>query len=215
MARADASSPGQEVSPPSPSNSPVVHEREVSTNLEICVMRTERGRDEAQSPQAAPGEQAEVEPVASSGPSSADGHDGSAGGMAALATRSAWHRTFHEDPPGFDVNSSTTHVSWSYENGCVQSSWDHYTRYTWLAATGWYKDSSSTTAGRTCTYARTTSHSVFKNWPFCITFLSTTTRYEPNQIRGRWDGAYVMSWSASKSGDCSYLLSFHRTHGSS
>lgn len=133
--------------------------------------------------------------------------------MTALASRTAWHRTYYEDPPGIDVNSAKTNVSWTYSGGCVLSSSNHVTNYTWFVPTGWYRLSSSTTSGRICSYARTTSNSAFRNYPFCVSFLSTTTRYEPNEIRGRPDGSYSMTWTASKSGDCSSLLSFHRTHG--
>ena len=131
----------------------------------------------------------------------------------AAATRTAWHKTYYEDPLTIDVNSARTNVTWTYSGGCVQSSWGHTTNYGWFTPTGWYKVLSSTTSGRNCSYARTTSYSTFGNWPFCSPSIFTTAKYAPNEIKGRWDGAYVMRWDATKSGDCAYLLSFHRRHG--
>ena len=179
------------------------HEREVATNLESCTTKMERGT------------LASASSDSDTGATLTEGADAPLGDSAApsasLASRTAWHRTYFEDPPGIDVNSARTNVSWTYDGSCVTSSWDHVTNYTWF--TGWSKDSSSTTAARICSYARTTSYSTFKNTVFCNPLASTWTHYEPNRLRGQEDGGYDMYWEWRKSGDCSSLLSFHRTYG--
>lgn len=130
------------------------------------------------------------------------------------ATKSAWHKTYHEDPPGIDVSSAKTNVSWSYDGSCVTDSWGHRTNYGWFQQSGWTKVSSNTTAWRGCSYARTTSNSEFLNGVFCAT-IDTRTAYGPNEIRGQENGSYTMHWNGDKWGGCTALLSWHRSWGSS
>lgn len=188
--------------PESSTRGMTVHEREVATDLAHCVMVTERWMDE--NPDVAP------EPLASE---EVDTVGSSPDYSTAAASRSAWHRTRYEDIAGLEVNWSRVHVSWTYTGTCVTSSWGHYTDYWWQGLTGWVKASSSTTSGRSCAEARTTSNSLFVNYPFCVPTMATFTSFTPNEVRGRYNGAYIMNWSASKSGDCSSLLYFYRTHG--
>ncbi|MDP3950310.1 hypothetical protein [Microbacterium sp.] len=181
----------------------VVYEREIATNLKTCIMQVER---------------AEVASGGEPGPGAArddgapDVIDEDSGFTLAATSRSAWHRTSYKDPPGYLVNWSRATVLWSYSGGCVTSG-SGYAQYDWIWQTGWWKSSSSVTTDKNCTRYRVTSNSKFSNTVFCNPAVLTTTEYVPNSIRGRADGTYRMVWTAKKSGDCSYLLSFHRTHG--
>lgn len=162
----------------SPSDGPgVTEEREVASSTEDCIMVTEIGRQPTQRENPI-GLRTELE-------TAVVGRDALADAPAAQATtRSARHKTYYEDPPGIDVNSAETHVTWTYSGGCVTSSRDHYTVYGWYSPSGWRKDSSSTTSYRYCGYARTTSNSYFFNGAFCFG-IDTRTQYTPNESRAR------------------------------
>lgn len=185
----------------------ITEEREIASSTEDCIMVTETGRRPSTPEQSAAGMRTEVARV-STATSPSQPEDVTP----AATTRSARHKTYYEDPPGLDVNSAETNVTWTYSGGCVTSSRDHYAYYGWLAGSGWRKDSSRESAARFCEYARTTSHSYFFNGAFCVG-IDTRTQYAPNEIKGQSNGTYYMKWSASKSGGCTSLLSFHRTHG--
>lgn len=194
----------------------VVEEREVAHNARACLMVTERAARPAvegdatvaDSPGA--GHTSETEEAT---PEVA-GSDGAGAEASVAATHAAWHQTRYRDPIFITVNGATTNVTWQSDGTCVSNSWGHTTDYTWLTASGWGKNWSETHASRDCAGATTTSNSAFVNGTFCVGGADTHTEYVPNTIRGQADGTYHMTWSASKSGGCSSLLHFNRTHGS-
>lgn len=183
-----------------------MEEREVANNTRNCVMVTEVGEQVNTADDAAGYEFLVEEAMMTTATEEVQP-------TRAAASASAWHKTYYEDPPGIDVNSATTNVSWSWNGSCVTDSWDHYTTYGWFEQSGWRKDWSSTTAWQGCSYARTTSNSHFFNGAFCVG-IDTHTEYVPNQIKGEENGYYTMTWDANKWGGCNWLLSFHRSWGS-
>lgn len=203
----------------------VFEERQVAMNLRDCTMITEVGEvdsvdDEPQEGMRSETEQAVAEgavvaaAVVEGAPDASGAESEGTVVLASSSSKSAWHRTFYEDPPGLDVNSAKTNVSWSYNGSCVTNSWGHTTNYDWLWQSGWTKVVSGTTSWQGCSYARTTSNSEFLNGVFCVT-IDTRTEYRPNQLKGQENGSYTMSWDADAWGGCSSWLSFHRSWGSS
>lgn len=184
-------------------------EREIATNISSCLMVTEVGEIDALAVDSLEQEGGlEAQEVAV--PITSD----DVGQVAALASRSVWHRTRYVDPPGITVTRATTNVTWNYSGGCVTSSSGHVTNCYWAAATGWSKTSSGTTSSRNCAGATTRSNSYFSNSFFCIGNPTAYTQFTPNSIRGNPNGTFTANWSASKSGGCSSWLSFHSHTGS-
>lgn len=89
----------------------ITEEREVASNSETCVMVTQVGRRTAPEGYAL-GTQTEVERAVPAVAARAG-----AGVVPEAVTRSARHKTYYEDPPGIDVNSAETHVTWTYSGG--------------------------------------------------------------------------------------------------
>jgi hypothetical protein len=185
---------GSETADPDAFDGPV-EERQVAVNIASCVMITELGRPpsdgRAGEQQAAPTE---------------EGLE-----VASLATsRSAWHKTYFEDPSGLDQTSARTNVSWTFDGSCVTGSWNHVTNYGTFGS--WSRVSSNTTKSSGCSGAVTSSRSEFLSQTYCAGF-DTRNEYDPNWVSGEGDGTYDMTWSADAWGGCSSVLSFHRTHG--
>ncbi len=187
----------------------VTEEREIANDEERCVMITEIGvrRGSETIPD-------DTQLVTETPVGSSTSTEVAEPTMSPAATRTAWHKTYYEDPASLDVNSAKTNVSWSYNGSCVTDSWNHVTNYGWYSPSGWRKDWSKTSSWQGCSYARTTSNSNFFNGAFCVG-IDTHTEYLPNYIRGEEDGGYYMTWDANKWGGCTWLLSFHRSHDGS
>jgi hypothetical protein len=202
----------------------VFEERQIAVNLRDCTMITEVGEIDRADDVPQEGMRSETEVADAEGglvaasavtaaPNASEPEQAGTV-LAASSNKSAWHRTFYEDPPGLDVNSAKTNVSWSYNGSCVTNSWGHSTNYDWLWQSGWTKVASGTTSWQGCSYARTTSNSEFLNGVFCAT-IDTRTEYRPNELKGQENGNYTMAWDADAWGGCSSWLSFHRSWGSS
>ena len=187
----------------------IVEEREIAHNEAQCILVTEVGIQTTPDTANPVGSTTTTEEGTEIGRQDAL----HAGPTAQLASRSAWHRTYYEDPPGIDVTAVKTNVSWNYNGSCVTSAWGQTASYSYFNTSGWSIDWKSTTKGRTCSSGWTKARAQFFNGIFCAGG-DTWTKYDPNRINGQENGTYTMNWSANKWGACSSWLSFHRTHGS-
>jgi hypothetical protein len=199
--------------------------REVAFNNKDCVLLTEEGtvlRSDLQD-----------EPADSAGPTVEEeaGMSGTSSfglsAAAAAATKSRYHETRYEDPPNFDVTRVRAKLTWTYTGTCVTNSWNHIGEHYWLSGTGWSKESSNTTASRTCTGgAYTNVYGKYRNGLFCKAILAwlppplglawallqpaTYNEYNRTRIRGNPSGSFTSFWNASKWGGCDSLLTFER-----
>lgn len=200
----------------------VVLEREIGHDLTRCTLTVERG---FVSP-AAVGVQPEREAarVTETASGAAEGLTG--GASAAAVTRSAFHKTYYEDPPGIDVTSVQAEVEWTTDGSCVASYWSYHTgEWGWFSPSGWERTSYALNHYKDCGGTTTIVEGKFRNDLFCRALAgpilsliwgdgaTTWTEYTPTVIKGQLDGSYWMQWTAYKSGGCSNLLSFQRTHG--
>lgn len=195
----------------------VVEEREIAHNEAQCILVTEVGVQSAadiSNPDelttiTEEGTEVSTEEGAMAGRQATP----QAGPTARLASRSAWHRTYYEDPFAIDVNAVKTNVTWSYNGSCVTSASGQTASYSYFHTSGWSIDWKATTKGRTCSSGWTKGRAQFFNGIFCAGG-DTYTKYDPNRINGQENGTYTMNWTVNKWGACNSWLSFHRTHGS-
>jgi len=190
-------------------------EREVAHNLGACRLITETGRPLEPEPAVDGTDSLEFvpEPTATAESQAPSSQVGSIVAQAA-STKSAWHKTYFEDPVFIDVNSAKTFVTWTYNGSCVTSSSGHKAQYGWYTPTGWRLDWQNFSSSRNCSGAISTSNSHFSNGAFCAT-IDTHTEYVPNKIRGNPSGSYSLWWDANKWGGCNWLLAFKHSWGSS
>jgi len=132
------------------------------------------------------------------------------------STFASIHGWFH-DPPGIHVNDVTNSVAWSYDGSCALPPGTTATmsyQYNWFTPTGWSLEGNSWSHGASCSSVYSSSTVHFQNRLFCaaispILFLfPTDTYYQPNSVTGYGNGSAFYSWSWSKSGPCSALLSY-------
>jgi hypothetical protein len=183
---------------------PAVREDVIAVDDATCTMRVQRG---------VPADLAE--PAPEPGTSQQSGRAVAQERFAfartrALATHShGYHKSYYEDPVQLDVNSVRNDVDWYWNGSWVSSASCSY-HYGWLSGSGWglkennffcrYENSQ--------TQVRSSSYAHFKNGIFCA-FIDTHTYYDRNNAYGKYNGYLVGTVSASKSGGCTALLSFH------
>lgn len=194
-----------------PSEDGISEEREIAHDASSCVMVTEVGSRPRSEVDLDESERRGATATESATPV-VDGEIADDGPVT-LSSRSAWHRTRYRDPALLTVTRATTNVSWNYNGSCVTNSWGHTTNYYWLAASGWSKTSSNTSASQNCSRARTTSNSYFRNSAFCVGQPTTYTSFAPNRIDGNANGSYTAAATPSKSGGCSSWLSYQSHAG--
>jgi hypothetical protein len=183
---------------------PAVREDVITVDDASCTMRVQRGVP-ADLAEAAP------EPGMSEQSGSAVAKERGAFVRArTLATHShGYHKSYYEDPVQLDVNSVRNDVDWTWNGSSVSGGSCSY-HYGWLSGSGWglkennffcrYENSQ--------TQVRSSSYAHFKNGIFCA-FIDTHTYYDRNNAYGKSNGNLVGTISASKSGGCTGLLSFH------
>ena len=119
-----------------------------------------------------------------------------------------YKKSWFHDPLTKDVNTVKNTVDWYWNGSCVYGTSTLGYRYEWLTATGWGLKDNNWRRGAFCTYAYSNSYVHFKNGIFCA-FTDTHTYYDRNNVRGYYNGTLWGQTSWSKSGFCSFLLSFH------
>jgi len=185
-------------------------EREIANNIQDCILVTETFSltpeefEDYEAGRHRGGDTREEEAV--------DGGRAGRVAAAARASKSAWHKTRYNDFVSLTLAESKTNVNWVYSGGCVTSSSNHTTNYFWMGATGWGVDSTSTTSGRVCAYATTTSNSTMSNSFFCA-FNKTTVKFTPNRLRGNANGTHTPTWTTSKAGGCTDMITFESITG--
>ena len=199
--------------------------REIAFNRTDCVLLTEEATVRRGEVAEEPGDNA-----ATTVEEEADTTAASSFGLSA-STKSRYHETRYEDPPNIDVTRIRAKLTWTYTGTCVTNSWNHIGEHHWVWGTGWSKESSNTTASRTCSGgAYTNVYGLYRNGLFCKAILAwlpfplglawallqpaTYNEYNRTRIRGNPDGSFTSIWNASKWGGCESLLSFERTTGS-
>lgn len=132
----------------------------------------------------------------------------------------AFHKTYHQDPPGIDVTSVEVEVGWMADDVCVSyfgSAHDAASDY--FEYTGWIQDYALWSHGSDCSGATTRINAKYYNPTFCRVVLggllgsTTYNEYNPTLVKGLVNGQYYVEWAAYKWGGCSDLLTFGHTHG--
>jgi hypothetical protein len=139
-------------------------------------------------------------------------------GLAPMATPKSYKgglKAMIKDPIHLVTTSTKTTLSWEVSNSKIDSYSGGHT-YSWLAASGWtrtanhgWQDKISSTAA----YADTTAD--YKNSIFCWLIspgnpcTTTYAKHLKTRVEGRANGAYVWSYSMTKSGGCRDLLGYY------
>lgn len=112
-----------------------------------------------------------------------------------------------EDPPEWNVDSVRQTLEWDWDgSNAVLGSASVDLDY--LTLTGWFINQHNSWADDAGSYAIVHTQAEFKNWLFCVPFLSTTTKHWPQYMHGWSDGGLSANVTRQKSGDCADLLSF-------
>lgn len=125
----------------------------------------------------------------------------------AASFSSVYQRLYHEDPPGWEVNSSRLTVDWDHDGLCVYISASGHSM-SWLYQTGWFlaSDYHAFPSG----YCSSHTHYAtarYQNNSFCVG-LTTYVDYLDNRITVNHLGAAYAYNSGYASGACSSLLSY-------
>lgn len=121
--------------------------------------------------------------------------------------REACLHTWMQDPPGIHVTDLTTEVQWTPSGGCATAGAEYASYYEQhFVPTGWYLISSSFVPSFSCTNVVSAAAAAWQNNLFCANTPTGVTITQT--IRGLANGTYNWSANWTKSGVCSYLLSF-------
>lgn len=108
------------------------------------------------------------------------------------------------DPIGIHVSETKITRTWDSTGG-----WSNSHQWGWYTPTGW----SRTSWSQIDTSAVGDTIGTFMNWAFCNPKASTTDQHYQTRLTTNPSGAWWWSYSMNKSGDCSWLLSYHYAHG--
>jgi hypothetical protein len=115
--------------------------------------------------------------------------------------------SWFQDPAGIHANDLTNEAQWNPAGTCANTGRSYASYYAqWVSAAGWRLGSNNFSPSFTC--AAVTSHSatVFNNDTLCAG-QPMVTSYDQH-IDGRADGSYDWNVAWSKTGTCSFLLTF-------
>ncbi len=126
----------------------------------------------------------------------------------------AYQHLWVEDPIFLDVSVDELWLDYYSRPQllCVQTA--AYTHIIhWLVTTGSYEadfHTNSFTLAADRSYVEASVRSLMANLLFCDPSALTLTGYSPNKIRAFPDGWAIFEWDYSITGDCAFLLGFHR-----
>ncbi len=105
-----------------------------------------------------------------------------------------------QDPIGIAVSSTKTDRTWS-----SSGAWSNNHTWGWYKPTGWARKSHSVVDSATIGDTRGT----FQNMDFCNPWAATDTDHSRTRVSTSTSGTWTWSYTMRKSGDCSFLLSYH------
>lgn len=128
--------------------------------------------------------------------------------LIATATRSAFTKSWFEDPSGIDVTYTEVGTTWTYGGGCVSGVSGWY-NHSYFVPTGWWViGGPSWNNSYTCSQSTSNLYAAYANELFCPgTGNLTYNIYNRTRVEGKADGSVFYAWPATKSGGCSSLLS--------
>lgn len=117
-------------------------------------------------------------------------------------------KSWYQDPIALVVNSVQNSTDWNWDGTCVVAPVSGGYRYTWFSTSGWVLQQNNWQNTYNCTQSTSSSYVHFHNGIFCVG-IATDIYYNRNTVHGMFNGTLTGNVSATKSGGCIGLLSFH------
>ena len=192
-----------------PTAGSVVIERAVSTNINQCLMETERTTLQAADAVA----RGLVAPDSTEGATSSGA---AVEGGSELQLQDGFQYSGHFkskfiDPASLDVNWASANIDWS-SNGSCMTGWHRWDSYYWLTATGWGRGGygQDGTPGGTlpCNEIWQKVWANYYNYWFCG-LTPTYANHNDSQYHAFANGGSSWSWDVWWGGACYWLLAFN------